>query len=142
MRQKMLKRKKGFTLIELVIVIGVLGVLASLIIPSTNESLRQGRRAATTAAVNSLVIGIGQYYFETGSMPASLDSLTQKQDQFGPWATTQALTDEWNSKFNYSYDDNDRIFAVWSSGPDRANNSGGGVPSKFTGDDIGTISQY
>lgn len=138
----MLNRRKGFTLIELVIVLGIIGVISTLMIPSTKESLRQSRYAATTAAANSLVIGIGQYKFEVGSMPTSLDDLTKKQDQFGPWATTSALTDEWNSKFNYNYDDANRMFAVWSSGPDKANNSGSGVPIKFTGDDIGTISQY
>ena len=117
-------------------------MLSALIIPSAKESLRQGRYAATFSAVNSLLIGIAQYNFEVQEMPASLDALTQKQEQFGPWTTAPALKDEWGNKFNYSYDDNNRLFAVWSSGPDKANNSGGGVPAKFSGDDIGTLTQY
>ena len=136
------RKSKGFTLIELVVVMSIIAALLALAAPKASEVMQSGRRNATAAAVNSLVIGIGQYHFEMQEMPENLEALTKKQGQFGPRATKAALKDEWNNNFNYSYDQNDRLFAVWSSGPDGANSSGNNVTEKFSGDDIGTVSQY
>lgn len=136
------RKSKGFTLIEMLVVIGICAALLSLAAPKASEMMKSGRRNTAAMAVNCLVIGIGQYHFEMQEMPENLEALTKKQGQFGPWVTKDALKDEWNNNFNYSYDQDSRLFAVWSSGPDGANSSGSNVTEKFSGDDIGTISQY
>jgi type IV pilus assembly protein PilE len=48
------RRRAGFTLIELMIVVGVVGVLAIVAYPSFQESVRKSRRADAIAGLNKL----------------------------------------------------------------------------------------
>ena len=46
-----LKSQKAFTLLELMIVVAIVGILASIAIPSYQESVRKSRRADATGAL-------------------------------------------------------------------------------------------
>ncbi len=52
MRRKM-QNKKGFTLMEMLIVIAIIGILAAIAIPTFSGALNKARVAADTAAVRA-----------------------------------------------------------------------------------------
>lgn len=125
----------GFSIIEIMVALGIVLSMAVAILPVGNNYFALGRNSSSKTGVATLATAISQYKFEIGEYPLNLNSLTLtvSNGQYGPYISSAALKDP----CNYSYNDNS--FAVWSNGPDKKNNSGGGVPTAFQGDDIGVI---
>lgn len=57
-------KKNGFTLIELMIVVVILGILAAIAYPSYQEQVRQTRRANAQANLMELASYMERYYTE------------------------------------------------------------------------------
>lgn len=132
-----MSKKSGFTIIEILVVLGVVIAMAVAVLPVGSNYFALGRNSSSKTGVATLATAISQYKFEIEEYPLNLNSLTVSNGQYGPYISSAALKDSWNQNYNYSYNDNS--FAVWSNGPDKKNNSGGGVPTAFQGDDIGVI---
>lgn len=60
-----LQRSEGFTLIELVIIIVVLGILAAVAIPKYQDITSEAKASAAKGALGSLRSGISIYYANT-----------------------------------------------------------------------------
>lgn len=78
-------------------------------------------RAQTDIA--SLKTAIMSYKYEIKQYPNNLNELTIKQGVYGPWINS-TLLDPWDHAYNYSHTAS--TFTVWSSGPNGANDNGGG----------------
>ena len=59
---KLLNNHKGFTLIELVVIIVILGILAAVAIPKYQNLTTEARESATKAALGGLRSGITIFY--------------------------------------------------------------------------------
>ncbi|MCM8779824.1 MAG: prepilin-type N-terminal cleavage/methylation domain-containing protein [Candidatus Omnitrophica bacterium] len=69
--------KKGFTLIELIMVIVILAILAAVAIPKYFDLQNQARAAAADGVVGAVRSGIYNYYASTNAtvFPSELDSV-------------------------------------------------------------------
>ena len=70
--QKILRNQKGFTLVELLVVIAVLGVLAAAVLVAINppEQLARGRDSGRVSAVTELGRGLTRYNTSQGKYPS------------------------------------------------------------------------
>jgi prepilin-type N-terminal cleavage/methylation domain-containing protein len=70
-----LKSKKGFTLIELMIVVAIIGILAAIAIPRFASMLERSREGATKGNLGALRSAVSIYYGDKeGAWPDNLTS--------------------------------------------------------------------
>lgn len=65
----------GFTLVELMIVVAIVGILASIAIPSYVEYVKKGRRAAAQSHLMEIAQREQQYLLDARTYAASLTTL-------------------------------------------------------------------
>ena len=63
-------KQKGFTLIELMIVVAIIGVLAAVAIPQYQNYVARAQVAEGFSLVASGKMAVAEYYNETGNYPA------------------------------------------------------------------------
>jgi general secretion pathway protein G len=73
----MRRRESGFTLVELMIVMLIIGVLAAVAIPSFVQSIKNAREAALKEDLHVLRDAIDSYTMDKNKAPQSLDDLVQ-----------------------------------------------------------------
>jgi general secretion pathway protein G len=71
------KQDAGFTLIELMIVMAIVGVLAVVAVPSFVGAIRQAREAVLKEDLHVLRAAIDSYTMDKQKAPQSLDDLIQ-----------------------------------------------------------------
>ena len=72
MMKKTLKSVKGFTLIELMIVVAIIGILAAIAIPKFADLVTKSKESAVKGSLGSVRSAVSIYYSDTeGVFPAS-----------------------------------------------------------------------
>ena len=67
--------KKGFTLIEILIVMALIGILAAIIIPNYSYSTRRAREAVLKENLFLIRDAINKHYYDKKKYPSSLNDL-------------------------------------------------------------------
>jgi general secretion pathway protein G len=67
--------KKGFTLIEIIIVVTLIGILVAIVVPIYRNSVFRAREAVLKENLFQIRDAISKYYFDKHKYPTALDDL-------------------------------------------------------------------
>lgn len=77
-----MRSNKGFTLVELLVVVLILGALAAIAIPRISQSAESAKINACKTNVDLLNTQIELYYANEGEWPTDLDDIVNDKDYF------------------------------------------------------------
>lgn len=99
--------RKGFTLVELMLVVIIIGVLVAMVAPRLAGRSEQAKIAAARADINAnLASALDLYEIDNGSYPEKLDDLMVKPANAPNWKgpyLKKKPTDPWGNPYVYKY---------------------------------------
>ena len=119
---KSIKRARGFTIIELLIVMAILGMLAVMVAPNLFNQADGARRDAALSQISSLTSALDAYRLDVGQYPDELEGLIEndsgRSTWNGPYLRGDVPVDPWGNA--YVYESSGRDFSLISYGADGA----------------------
>ncbi|MGD0280857.1 MAG: type II secretion system major pseudopilin GspG [Dissulfurispiraceae bacterium] len=103
-----LANKSGFTLVELLVVLVILGLLAALVGPQLFPKLGKGKQSAAKAQIELLEEALDQFRLDVGRYPSTQESLSALVtnpgiDKWeGPYLKKGLPNDPWGKPYIYT----------------------------------------
>ena len=110
----------GFTLIEILVVMAIIGMLAVMVAPNIFNQQAGAQRDAALSQIFALEAALDTYRLDVGQYPDSLEGLVENDSGRaawnGPYLRREVPLDPWGNE--YVYDSDGRGFTLVSYGPD------------------------
>ena len=124
----MYKKERGFTLIELTLVVIILSILIALVAPRFVGRAKHARIAATRIQIEHFSVALDSYELDNGQFPTTeqgLSALRFKPSDApnwnGPYLKKQIPKDPWGNSYVYIFPGVHNIdYDLYSYGPDGA----------------------
>lgn len=108
----------GFTLVELLLVVAILGILASVAVVQLGGLGEDAKIKATQASISAIQTAVGTYEVTTTTFPQSIDDLTRDQpDGRPPLLDKNKINDQWGTPIQYKKLSKYK-YEIRSAGPD------------------------
>ena len=119
------RRQRGFTLMEMLVVLAILGLLASLVGPAVLNQLGGAKSKTAAIQIKDLEQALEMYKLDVGRFPNTnqgLDSLVNKPSGAsgwnGPYLKSAVPADPWGNEYQYKYPGDRGEMDIFSYGAD------------------------
>ncbi len=118
--RRAMQRSRGFTIIELLIVMAILGMLAVMVAPNLFNQADSARRDAARSQISSVGSALAAHRLDVGQYPDTLQGLlentTGRSTWNGPYIRNAVPRDPWGNE--YVYESTGSQYTLMSYGAD------------------------
>ncbi len=106
-KESHLKNCRGFTLVELIVVMVILGMLAALVFPRLIPKVGKGKQSAAKTQIELLGQALDQFKLDTGRYPTTSEGLNALVTNpgitgwDGPYLKKAVPNDPWGHPYHY-----------------------------------------
>ena len=138
---KLLRGSAGFTLIEMLVVLVIIGLIMGLVGPRVLTYLTDARVKAARLQIEALSSALDLYFLDTGRYPSSsegLEALVRKPGNVDVWNGPylkggQVPQDPWKNEYLYRVPGQNSPFEIMSLGADGREGGNGSAADIFSG---------
>lgn len=128
--------RSGFTFVEILLVVVIIGILASMVLPRFVGRSEEARQAAASADINaSIATALDMFELDNGQYPEKLDDLITKPGYAtnwnGPYLKKKPV-DPWKRPYVYKPTTDKKDYELMSYGRDGVAGGGDDVSNKET----------
>ena len=114
--------QRGFTLVELLLVLVILALIAGLVLPGIIGKAEGAKVRAASSQISRISMSVESFYLDTGSSPGSLSDLVNEPSGAngwnGPYIRNSILKDPWGREYQFRNPGEHGDFDIYSYGAD------------------------
>ncbi len=120
------RRAHGFTLLEILVVLAIIGLIAAIAAPQVFRSLGGAKSDSARVQIEALATGVDLYRLDVGTPPPDLEALVRKPSGAerwnGPYLRNRSALpkDPWGRDYQYKYPGDHGDYDLYSLGADGA----------------------
>jgi general secretion pathway protein G len=120
-------KSRGFTLLELMVVLLILALIASIAAPQVTKHLRKAKVETAKIQIDALGAALDSFNIDNGRYPSSdesLKALVEKPTGLETWdgpyiKKKESLLDPWGEAYHYRHPGTGREYDIYTLGSDK-----------------------